>query len=79
MQGNADGREELLTAVARCPIPDCATLMLAYRSPMEIVPRGDGAWEFICPRCGCESIVARQELIFQSVPTSWLLATAHEA
>lgn len=79
MPGDLDEREELLTAVARCPLADCATLMLAYRSSVDIPAVEDGAWEFVCPRCGSESVVPKHQLIFQSVPKSWLLATACDA
>jgi len=66
-------------AGANCPMPDCGALVLTYRSRDH--RRGDkgGLWEFTCPRCGMNFAFADEELIFHSVPKSWLLAAVHAA
>ncbi|MGA2648476.1 MAG: hypothetical protein ABSF15_27650 [Candidatus Sulfotelmatobacter sp.] len=63
-----------VAAGSSCPIPDCGALAVAYRSTDGVGRGRSNPWEFTCPRCGIDFTVPENELIFQSVPTEWLLA-----
>jgi hypothetical protein len=71
-----------LVAGASCPMPACGTITISYKSVA--CPDGEArtnflGWEFACPRCGTEFVPSRDELIFQSVPKNWLLASISHA
>jgi len=66
-------------AGANCPTPDCGALAVTYRPSDHSGKDKDAFWEFTCPRCGIDFAVAGDELIFQSVPKSWLLAPVQVA
>jgi|SRR5579862_3344210 len=75
-----DERDEVVAAGSICPVPDCGALVISYR-PLDRV-RHDNAisWcEFACTRCGTDFTLPEDELIFQSVPTEWLLARIQAA
>ena len=58
------------------PMPDCGTLAVAYGSKDGVGRNRSESWEFTCPRCGIEFVVPEDELVFQSVPKDWLMASA---
>jgi len=66
--------DDELAAGTICPTPDCGALAVAYRSSNGTSVERPRFFEFTCPRCGIQFTVAETELIFQSVPKSWLLA-----
>ena len=66
-----------VAAGSSCPMPDCGTLAVAYRSADGV--GHDEPWEFTCPRCGIDFTAPEDELIFHSVPKEWLLATVQAA
>jgi len=72
-----DEEVDIRAAGAVCPMIDCGALAIAYRpsdSLHELMPRPSARWEFVCPECGSEFAVLREDLLFQSVPRDWLLA-----
>ena len=82
MSENWGWDEHSLMAGANCPVADCGTLAVSCKS-IECIDRATCAhflgWEFACPRCGAEFVPHRDELVFQSVPKDWLLATISHA
>ena len=68
-------QEDVLVAGAMCPLADCGTLALAYRTP-DRTRRDAEWWVFTCGRCDIESVAPESELVFQSVPKCCLLPTA---
>lgn len=82
MLQNWGRKEPVLAAGASCPMPGCGSLAITYT----LVAGADhGGPEhgpdctFTCPRCGFEFSAIQDELLFQSVPTSWLLAGVSRA
>lgn len=71
--------DDVIAAATSCPMPECGTLVVAYRSTDSAEHDGAELWEFTCPRCGFEFVVPKGDLIFQSVPKDWLLAKVHTA
>lgn len=71
--------DDLVAAGTSCPMPDCGTLVVAYRSKDSVGHDNAEPWEFTCPRCGFEFVVPEADLTFQSVPKGWLLAKVHTA
>ena len=69
----------VIAAATACPMLDCGTLVVAYRSTDSAEHDDAQPWEFTCPRCGFEFVVPEEDLIFQSVPKDWLLAKVHAA
>jgi hypothetical protein len=80
MPGLWDERDDVVAAGSICPIPDCGALVVAYRPP-DRTGRDHASpwWEFTCPRCGTDFIAPEDELMFQSVPKEWLLASVQAA
>jgi hypothetical protein len=82
MLQNWGRKEPVLAAGASCPIPGCASLAITYTLA---AGTGHGSRRlgsdcvFICPRCGFEFVTIQDELLFHSVPTSWLLAGVSQA
>jgi len=74
-----DEDDEVVAAVAICPMPDCAALAFAYMSTEGGGRDHSELWEFTCPHCGIDFTVPENELLFQSVPKEWLLARVHAA
>ena len=66
-------RDEV-AAGAICPIPDCGSLAIAYRSTDGLERDHSEPQEFTCLRCGSDFAIPEEELIFQSVPKKWLVA-----
>jgi len=62
---------------ALCPTPGCGAVAVSYQ-PAEsiygITGRCRQHWDFICSSCGTEFTVRKKDLIFESVPSEWLLA-----
>jgi hypothetical protein len=79
MPDDRDDHDNVVVAGAICPMPDCAALVVAYRPSERAVLGRLEACEFTCPLCEIDFIVAEDELIFQSVPKGWLLASVHAA
>jgi hypothetical protein len=82
MLQNWGQKKPVLAAGASCPMPGCGSLAVTYtlaggtnRGSQE----HDRDCVFICPRCGFEFTTIQDELLFQSVPTSWLLAGVAQA
>lgn len=73
-----DEHDDAVAAGASCPLPDCGALAVCYR-PSDGMEHDAAPWEFTCPRCGIDFAVSEADLIFQSVPKDWLLATVHIA
>lgn len=74
-----DERDEV-AAGSICPVPECSGLVVSYRPPHRTELDNAKSWcEFTCPRCGIDFSVPEDELIFQSVPKEWLLATVQAA
>jgi len=73
-----DRHNEVIAAGTSCPMADCGALMLAYRLADDGHDNAE-PWEFTCPRCGFEFTVSESDLIFHSVPQSWLFAKIHIA
>lgn len=71
----------VLAAGASCPMPGCGALAIAYTlaagTDYGHAPGRDCL--FICPRCGYEFATIPNELLFHSVPTSWLLSGIAQA
>jgi hypothetical protein len=57
-----------------CPMPDCGRLAVAYSKDSGPSRRSSSEWLFICPICGVEFTSPTSELLFQFVPSEWLLA-----
>ena len=72
-------RDEIIAAASNCPTPDCNTLVIEYRSTGNHRPGHVEDWEFTCSNCGAEFTISQRELIFQSVPTQWLLPNTYVA
>jgi predicted RNA-binding Zn-ribbon protein involved in translation (DUF1610 family) len=68
-----------IAAGSSCPMPNCGELAVAYRSTDGVERDRSEPWEFTCPRCGIDFTVPEDELIFQSVPSKWLLAGVQAA
>ena len=68
---------EIVASAAVCPMPQCGALVFSY-APAENIFRLTGRhrsdWEFICPECAAEFTASRHGLVFQSVPSDWLLS-----
>lgn len=77
MPDDWEQKEEVIAAGTSCPMPDCGALTVAYRSTDGVRRDHSEHWEFTCPRCGIDFTVPEDELIFQSVPKDWLLASVH--
>ncbi len=60
-------------------MPNCGELAVAYRSTDGVERDRSEPWEFTCPRCGIDFTVPEDELLFQSVPSKWLLAGVQAA
>jgi hypothetical protein len=71
--------DDLVAAGTSCPMPDCGTLLVAYRSPDRTGRDHVEPWEFTCPRCGIDFTVPEDEPIFHLVPKDWLLARVQAA
>jgi len=71
--------DDELAAGTLCPTPDCGALVVTYRTSSGASVKRPRLFEFACPRCGVEFTVPEAELIFQSVPRSWLLAKIESA
>lgn len=71
--------DDVVAAASSCPVPECSSLVIEYRSARSGRPGREQDWEFTCSRCGTEFKVAQSELIFQSVPKQWLSANVHTA
>jgi hypothetical protein len=67
-----------LAAGSSCPVPECGALAVAF-SPQDAGRDHAELWEFTCPHCGVDFVVSGDELIFQSVPKKWLLASVQIA
>jgi len=67
----------LLRQVVACPISDCGALAVAYGPKDKVDNDRENflRWEFTCPQCWAEFVVPPIELIFQSIPLDWLLAS----
>jgi hypothetical protein len=75
-----DERDDVVAAASICPVPDCGALVISYRPPDRTRRIIDRSWcEFTCSRCGIAFSVPEDDLIFQSVPTQWLLARVQAA
>lgn len=70
-------RDDIVAAASSCPMPDCSSLVIEYRTAGSVRPGHPEEWDFTCSRCGIEFTVAQGELIFQSVPKQWLSANIH--
>ena len=56
-----------------CPMPDCGRLAVAYSTDSPKSQRHGNEWLFVCPVCGVEFTAPSSELLFQFVPSEWLL------
>jgi len=75
-----DERDEVVAEGSICPLPDCGALVISYGPPDRTGRINAKSWcEFRCSRCGIDFTVAKDELIFQSVPREWLLARVQTA
>jgi len=72
-----DQRDDIVVAASSCPVADCSSLVIEYKSVGSVRPGHPEDWEFKCSHCGTEFTVTQGELIFQSVPKQWLSATTH--
>jgi hypothetical protein len=72
-------RDDIVAAASSCPMPECSSLVIEYRSTGSIRAGHLEDWVFTCSRCGAEFTVGQGELIFQSVPTQWLLPNTYVA
>ena len=63
---------ERVAAASTCPRPDCGALTITYRFVETDRLAYDEFWDFLCSRCGMDFSVAEDELIFHSLPKSWL-------
>jgi hypothetical protein len=79
MQFDYEERENIVAAATSCPMVDCGSLVIQYRTTDCVRPGHPEDWEFTCSRCGMEFTVARGELIFQSLPKQWFAAGTHVA
>jgi hypothetical protein len=78
MPETSERGDDTVTALSRCPVPACGSLVIEYRPADNIRLGHPGNWEFTCSRCGSDFSVPQGELIFQSVPKQWLSAsTSH--
>ena len=68
-----------IAAGSSCPMPNCGELAVAYRSTDTVERDHSEPWEFTCPHCGIDFTVPEDELLFQSVPSKWLLAGVQAA
>lgn len=69
-------RDDEVAAGAICPMPDCGSLVVAFGGTSVVSHDPIEPWKFACGRCGIEFVVAEDELVFQSVPKDWLMASA---
>ena len=82
MLQNWGRKEPVVAAGASCPMPGCGSLAITYTLAAGTDRRSQEHGRdrtFICPCCGFEFITIQSELLFQSVPTSWLLAGVSQA
>ena len=80
MLDDLDESDEVVATASICPLPECGALVISFRSPRRAGCGTSESWnEFACPRCGIDFSVSQDELIFQSVPKSWLLARIQAA
>lgn len=80
MPADWDESDDVVAAGSICPVPDCGALVVSYRPPDRTGRNNAKQWcEFTCPRCGIDFTVPEDELIFQSVPKEWLLASVQGA
>jgi len=68
-------RDDEVAAGAICPMPECGALVVAFRSTSVISQDYIEPWDFACGRCSFELVVPEDELVFQSVPRDWLMAS----
>jgi hypothetical protein len=68
--------EPMLAAGARCPMPGRGSVAVAFM----LAEKRDNAgrerfrdWLFVCQRCEFGFRTNRENVLFQSVPESWLL------
>jgi hypothetical protein len=62
----------VIAAASTCPIPECNSLVIEYRTGGSVRPGHPEDWEFTCANCGVEFTVVQGELLFQTVPKQWL-------
>jgi hypothetical protein len=80
MLDDLDERDEVVATGSICPVPECGALVISFRPSDCAGSDNTASWrEFTCPRCGIDFSVPHDELIFQSVPKSWLLARIQAA
>ncbi len=79
MQHEWEELDDEVAVGAVCPMPECGALVIAFRAVYVVRPDRIQPWEFACLRCGAEFDVPENDLVFQSVPRSWLLAGIHLA
>lgn len=59
-------RDDVTVEGAFCPVPECGTLTLAYRSADSVsASDADPCW-FTCPRCGIDFVASGRDVIFRS-------------
>jgi hypothetical protein len=72
--GDWENRDNVVAAVATCPLLDCGALVLAFRASQDATPEAE-PWYFTCPRCGFEfEVRATDKLILHSIPRNWLVS-----
>ena len=78
---HADRNERVdeVAAAASCPTPECGALVATHGTPDHMRHDDAEPWKFTCPRCRIDFAVPEEQLIFQSVPKRWLLATVEAA
>jgi len=69
--------DDIVAAASSCPMPDCSSLVIEYRTASSVRPGHPEDWGFRCSRCGIDFTVTQGELIFQSVPKQWLSANTY--
>jgi len=79
MPDDWDDHDDRVAAGSSCPTPGCGELVVACGRPDRTGRDHAEPWEFTCPRCGINFTVPEDELIFQGVPTNWLLARVQAA
>ena len=72
-------RDDIVAGASSCPVPNCASLVIAYRAAGSVRSGHPEDWNFTCARCGTEFTLVRGELIFQSEPKQWLSENTHFA
>ena len=72
-------RDDIVAAASNCPMLDCSSLVVEYRSTASLRSGHLEDWVFTCSRCGAEFTGDEGGIIFQSVPTQWLSANTYVA